>query len=171
MAMLLVLETLNSTERAVFVLSEVFGYTHVEIADMIGKTDTNRAVIGRFLVAAKTGDVESLMDVLAPDVVHISDGGGQVTAARRPIAGAVPVSSYLIGITRKTMGDMDIELATYNALPAVCFRSDGRLDSILMIEVKDARVSGLYAVRNPDKLRSATTVHSLTRRKDISWRP
>jgi RNA polymerase sigma factor (sigma-70 family) len=197
MAMLLVLETLNSAERAVFVLSEVFGYTYVEIADMIGKTDvavrqiahrarehvqarrkrfepdaeTNRAVIGRFLVATETGDVESLMEVLAPDVVHISDGGGRVSAARRPIVGAETVARYRIGLARNSMADMDVELATYNALPAVRFRFEGRLDSILMIEVDGARVRALYAVRIPDKLQTATTVHSLTRRKDRAWKP
>ena len=196
MAMLLVLETLNSTERAVFVLSEVFGYSLVEIAEMIGKSDvavrqiahrarehvqarrkrfepdadTNRAVIRQFLVATKTGDVESLMEVLAPDVVQISDGGGRVGAARRPITGAEPVARFLIGLARNSMADMDVELATYNALPAVRFSIDGRLDSILMIEVDGARVRALYAVRNPDKLQTATTVHSLTRRKDREWK-
>jgi len=197
MAMLLVLETLNSTERAVFVLSEVFGYSLVEIGEMIGKRDvtvrqiahrarehvqarrkrfepdaeTNRAVIRQFLVATKTGDVESLMEVLAPDVVHISDGGGRVSAARRPVTGAETVARYLVGLARNSMADMDVELATYNALPAVRFSIDGRLDSILMIEVDGARVRALYAVRNPDKLQTATTVHSLTRRKDRAWKP
>jgi len=197
MAMLLVLETLNSTERAVFVLSEVFGYSLVEIGEMIGKRDvtvrqiahrarehvqarrkrfepdaeTNRAVIRQFLVATKTGDVESLMEVLAPDVVHISDGGGRVSAARRPVTGAETVARYLVGLARNAMADMDVELATYNALPAVRFSIDGRLDSILMIEVDGASVRALYAVRNPDKLQTATTVHSLTRRKDRAWKP
>jgi RNA polymerase sigma-70 factor (ECF subfamily) len=197
MAMLLVLETLSSTERAVFVLSEVFGYSLVEIAEMIGKSDvtvrqiahrarehvqarrkrfepdaeTNRAVIRQFLVATKTGDVESLMEVLAPDVVHISDGGGRVSAARRPIAGAETVARYLIGLARNSMADMDVELATYNALPAIRFSSVGRLDSILMIEVDGALVRALYAIRNPDKLQPASTVHSLTRLKDREWKP
>ncbi|MFD9894504.1 RNA polymerase sigma-70 factor [Amycolatopsis sp. NPDC059027] len=192
MAMLLVLETLGPTERAVFVLSEVFGHSLVEIADMIGKSDTavrqiahrarehvharrrrfqpddetSQAVIGRFLAAARTGDVQTLMDVLAPDVVQISDGGGRVTAARRPISGAAPVARYLVGLARNSMADMDIEFGSFNALPAVLFRSgaDGRLDSVLMVELTGDRITGLYAVRNPDKLRTADVLRPLDTR-------
>lgn len=131
-AMLLVLETLSPNERAVFVLSEVFGYSHPEIADLIGKTEvavrqiahrarehvqarrkrfqpdtsTSRAVVGRFLLAAKTGDVQTLMDVMAPDVVHISDGGGKITAARRAIVGPAQVANYITGLARKGMAGM-----------------------------------------------------------------
>lgn len=181
MAMLLVLETLGPTERAVFVLSEVFGHSLVEIAAMIGKTDTtvrqiahrarqhvqarrkrfqpdteaSRAVIDQFLVAARTGDVQTLMDVLAPDVVQISDGGGHVSAARNPIVGPGPVAKFLIGLARTSMADMHAEFGTFNALPAVLFRADdGRLDSVLMVELTEDRITGLYAVRNPEKLRT-----------------
>ncbi|RDI54129.1 RNA polymerase sigma-70 factor [Nocardia mexicana] len=191
MAMLLVLETLGPTERAVFVLSEVFGHSLVEIADMIGKSDAavrqiaHRArahvlarrkrfrpepedsaeVIGRFLLAARTGDVQTLMDVLAPDVVQISDGGGLVTAARRPITGAAPVATYLIGLARNSMRDMDVEFGSFNALPAILFRSgaEGTLDSVLMIELSGDRIAALYAVRNPDKLRATELVRVLDR--------
>ncbi|QIS12217.1 RNA polymerase sigma-70 factor [Nocardia arthritidis] len=192
MAMLLVLETLTPTERAVFVLSEVFGHSLVEIAGMIGKsdtavrqiahrarshvqarrkrfepdTDTSEAVIGRFLLAARTGDVQALMDVLAPDVVQISDGGGRVTAARHPIVGAEPVARFLIRLARNTLAGMEIEFGTFNALPAVLLRSEGRLDSVLMIEVVGERITGLYAVRNPDKLRTANVVRTLERGGD-----
>ncbi|GAB0101560.1 RNA polymerase sigma-70 factor [Nocardia sp. JMUB6875] len=190
MAMLLVLETLGPTERAVFVLSEVFGHSLVEIAGMIGKSDatvrqiahrarehvrsrkkrfepdsdTSRAVIGKFLRAAQTGDLQTLMDVLAPDVVQISDGGGKVTAARRPVVGAEKVAAYLIGLVRKALGDMTVELGTYNALPALLVRDvDGRLDTVQMIEISGDRITGLYAVRNPDKLHTAEQTRVLNR--------
>ncbi|MBF6330351.1 RNA polymerase sigma-70 factor [Nocardia transvalensis] len=191
MAMLLVLETLGPTERAVFVLSEVFGHSLVEIAGMIGKTDTavrqiahrarehvqarrkrfepdtdtSRVVIDRFLLAARTGDVGTLMDVLAPDVVQISDGGGHVSAARRPIIGAERVARYVVGLAQNSMADMDFEFGSFNALPAILLRSgaDKRLDSVVMIELTGDRITGLYAVRNPDKLRTADVTRPLDR--------
>ncbi|MEU4320998.1 RNA polymerase sigma-70 factor [Nocardia fluminea] len=188
MAMLLVLETLGPTERAVFVLSEVFGHSHRDIAQMIGKSDTavrqiahrarahvasrrrrfqpdsdtSRAVIGRFLLAAGTGDVGALMAVLAPDVVQISDGGGRVSAARRPIIGAGPVARFMIGLTQNSMAGATVEFGSFNAQPTVIVRSKtGDLDTVLVVELTDDVITGLYAVRNPDKLQSIEAVRSL----------
>lgn len=178
MAMLLVLETLAPTERAVFVLSEVFGHSLVEIADLIGKSDaavrqiahrarahvqarrkrfhpdaaTGRAVAGQFLLAARTGDTRALLELLAPDVVQISDGGGKVSAARHPILGAAKVAQFVLGLQRKYLADTGFEVAAYNAQPAVLTRVGGRLDNILLIEFDGALITGLYAIRNPDKL-------------------
>ncbi|MFE5289846.1 RNA polymerase sigma-70 factor [Nocardia sp. NPDC056611] len=190
MAMLLVLETLGPTERAVFVLSEVFGHSFVEIAGMVGKSDatvrqiahrarahvrerrkrfepgaeTSRAVIERFLLATQTGDTQTLMDVLAPDVVQISDGGGKVTAARKPVVGADRVAIYLVRLARNGIADMTVEFGTYNALPAVLLRTaDGRLDTVQLIEMTGDRITGLYAIRNPDKLRTAELARVLAR--------
>ncbi|QBS46287.1 RNA polymerase sigma-70 factor [Nocardia sp. CS682] len=194
MAMLLVLETLSPTERAVFLLSEVFGHSLVEIAEMIGKSDTtvrqiahrarehvqarrkrfqpdadtNRAVLDRFLLAARTGDVQNLMDVLAPDVVQISDGGGKAIVAGRPITGAAAVAGFLIKLAKHSMAGMVAEFGTFNALPAILLRSeDGQLDTVLMIEIAGDRITGLYAVRNPDKLRSADVLRPLDRPQNI----
>ncbi|MFD6396682.1 RNA polymerase sigma-70 factor [Nocardia sp. NPDC060249] len=188
MAMLLVLETLGPTERAVFVLSEVFGHSHREIAEMIDKSDTavrqiahrarahvasrrrrfqpdsdtSRAVIGRFLLAAGTGDVSALMAVLAPDVLQISDGGGRVSAARRPIIGAEPVARFLIGLTQNAMAGATVEFGSFNAQPTVIARSkNGDLDTVLVVELTGDLITGLYAVRNPDKLRSIDVVRTL----------
>ncbi|MEU8895032.1 RNA polymerase sigma-70 factor [Nocardia sp. NPDC048505] len=191
MAMLLVLETLGPTERAVFVLAEVFGHSHAEIATMIGKSEpavrqiahrarghvaarrrrfepdaeTSRAVVARFLQAVDTGAIDALLAVLAPDVVQISDGGGRVTAARRPIVGAEPVARFLLGLGRGWMPGMTVEFGSFNALPALLIRSAaGALDTVLLIEVTGPVVTGLYAIRNPDKLRSADTVRTLDSR-------
>ncbi|MFC8380954.1 RNA polymerase sigma-70 factor [Nocardia sp. NPDC057272] len=188
MAMLLVLETLGPTERAVFVLSEVFGHSHREIARMIDKSDTavrqiahrarahvasrrrrfqpdsdtSRAVIGRFLLAVNTGDVSALMAVLAPDVLQISDGGGRVSAARRPIIGAEPVARFLIGLTQNSMAGATVEFGSFNAQPTVIARSkNGDLDTVLVVELADDLIIGLYAVRNPDKLQSIDVVRAL----------
>lgn len=191
MAMLLVLETLGPSERAVFVLSEVFGHSLVEIADMIGKSDvtvrqiahrarervraghrrfqpdseTSRAVVGTFLAAARTGDVRQLMDVLAPDVVQISDGGGKVTAARRPITGPAQVANYVLGVARTTLAELDVEVGEFNALPALVARAreTGAVDTVLIIETAGDRIARLYAIRNPDKLRFVDSVSALRR--------
>ncbi|MGW4244829.1 RNA polymerase sigma-70 factor [Nocardia sp. NPDC004722] len=189
MAMLLVLETLGPTERAVFVLSEVFGHSLVEIAAMVGKSDatvrqiahrarahvrerrkrfepdseTSRAVIGTFLQAVRNGDEQALMDVLAPDIVQISDGGGKVTAARRPMLGARKVAAYLFGLARMGVADMRIEFGTYNALPALLLFGPDGLDTVLLIEVAGDKITSMYAVRNPDKLHSAELTRTLER--------
>lgn len=172
----------------------MFGHSLVEIAEMIGKTDvtvrqiahrarehvqarrkrfqpdaeTNRAVIDRFLLAARTGEVQSLMDVLAPDVVQISDGGGHVVVAGRPVVGAAPVATFIIGLARNSMADMVVEFGSFNALPALLFRSgaERRLDTVLMIEIDGAVITGLYAMRNPEKLRSADVLRPLDRPRE-----
>ncbi|MFI1455530.1 sigma-70 family RNA polymerase sigma factor, partial [Streptomyces roseus] len=136
MAVLLVLETLNPTERAVFVLHDVFGFTHAEIAASIGKnetairqiahrarrrvrarrrrfepdSDSTREIVRRFLTASAYGEVHTLMDLLAPDVVQVS-GGGKVVAARRPITGAADVARFVVGVLRTTTGATRVEHA------------------------------------------------------------
>ncbi|MFH8553567.1 RNA polymerase sigma-70 factor [Streptomyces celluloflavus] len=197
MAMMLVLETLNPTERAVFVLHDVFGYTHGEIAASIGKTDvtvrqiahrarrhvharrrrfepdsdTGRAIVQRFLVAVTTGEVRELMDLLAPDVVQFSDGGGKVVAARRPINGRDDVARFVLGVVRTATAATRVEHATYNGMPAARFVSDGRLDWLVAFEIHDGRITGLYGVRNPDKLHRAETVLPLDRGGHQPWKP
>ncbi|MDF3289883.1 RNA polymerase sigma-70 factor [Streptomyces silvisoli] len=192
MAMLLVLETLSPDERAVFVLREVFGYSHREVADLVGKTETaarqiaHRArehvrarrrrfdhdprtadeIVGRFLRAANTGDVTALMSLMAPGVVHISDGGGRITAARRPVRGREQVARFVAGVARTTGLGARVEFASYNALPAVLCRSGDQLDSVVVFEIADTLIHGMYAVRNPDKLGAVIVPRQLTRRKD-----
>ncbi|MEV0324669.1 RNA polymerase sigma-70 factor [Streptomyces sp. NPDC050658] len=197
MAMLLVLETLNPTERAVFVLHDVFGYTHAEIAASIGKTEVaarqiaHRArrhvharrrrfepasaatheVVQRFLLAAATGEIQALMDLLAPDVVSLSDGGGKVVAARRPITGHADVAQFVLGVLRTAPADTSFEHATYNGMPAARFVVDGELDCLVAFEIQDGLITGLYATRNPDKLHRADAVRPLDRGGVTPWKP
>ncbi|MEU5952390.1 RNA polymerase sigma-70 factor [Streptomyces sp. NPDC047525] len=198
MAMMLVLETLNPTERAVFVLHDVFGYTHGEIAASVGKTevtvrqiahrarghvharrrrfepdsDATRAIVRRFLLAATTGEIQALMDLLAPDVVEISDGGGKVTAARRPITGRDDVARFTLGVARTSItATTRIEHAVHNGMPAALCLTDGRLDWLLAFEIHHGRITGLYAMRNPDKLHRARTVRPLDRGDLQPWKP
>ncbi|AZS76044.1 RNA polymerase subunit sigma-24 [Streptomyces lydicus] len=190
MAMMLVLETLNPTERAVFVLHEVFGYTHGEIAACIGKTEVTvrqiahrarrhvharrrrfepdskatRRIVEQFLLAATTTQVKPLIDLLAPDVVQISDGGGKVVAARRPVIGRDDVARFVLGVIRTaTTTTTRIEHATYNGMPAARFLTDGELDWLVVFEIEGGQITGLYGMRNPDKLHRAETVHPLDR--------
>ncbi|KQR97336.1 RNA polymerase subunit sigma-24 [Williamsia sp. Leaf354] len=188
MAMMVVLETLGPDERAVFVLREVFGFSHAEIAAAVGRSVaavrqmSHRArshvqsrrrrfdadgdvteVTTAFLTAAMTGDVQGLMDMLAPDAVLISDGGGKVNAARRPIHGADAVSRFLVGIARRGIPDPGFEPARYNGSPAVIITSAGDVDSVFVLESRGTTISGVYVVRNPDKLAEVTASHVIAR--------
>jgi RNA polymerase sigma-70 factor (ECF subfamily) len=184
-AMLLVLETLTPAQRAVFVLREVFDFRYAEIAAAVGKSEAAvrqlnrrardqvrarrqaavatpseaRSVADRFTVAAATGDLQSLMDVLAPDVVFLADGGGVVSAVRRPVRGPDKVARLVLGLLDKgaRMGELDLRLGTYNGMPSVAVSIDGVLDQVNSIEVRDGAVTAVYCVRNPEKLNTVRT--------------
>jgi RNA polymerase sigma-70 factor (TIGR02957 family) len=177
-AMLLVLETLTPTERAVFVLREVFDLPYDEIAEAVDKTPAavrqiaHRArshvesrrprevvdsgqrsiVIERFMSAVATGDLQSLMDVLAPDVVLITDGGGVKQAALRPIRGADKVLRWLAGVMSQNAGTPSAERTTVNGGVGLRLLLDDELDTIATLRIDDDKVTGLYFVRNPHKL-------------------
>jgi RNA polymerase sigma-70 factor (ECF subfamily) len=175
LAMLCVLETLTPAERAVFVLREVFDLPYDDIAAAVDRTPAavrqlahrarshvearrprievslreRNAVVDRFLAAANTGDIQSLMDVLAPDVVLVTDGGGKKRAALRPILGRDKVMRFMAGVADPAA---TAELRTVNGGPALCVVIDGEVDSIVTFLVEDGLVTGMYAVRNPEKL-------------------
>ena len=177
-AMLLVLETLTPTERAVFVLREVFDLPYDEIADAVDKSpaavrqiahrarshvesrrprevvdnEQRKVVIERFMAAVSTGDLQSLMDVLAPDVVLITDGGGVKQAALRPIHGAEKVLRWLVGVIARAPGEPSVELTTVNGATGLRLLLDDELDTIATMSMDGDKVTGLYFVRNPDKL-------------------
>ncbi|MDG6108636.1 RNA polymerase sigma-70 factor [Dactylosporangium aurantiacum] len=178
MAMLLVLETLTPTERAVFVLRDVFAVDYDEIAAAVGKTQAavrqiahrarahvaarrprgaasaaqTRAALAAFEAAVRTGGLQQLLDVLAPDVVLLGDGGGNVQTVRRPVVGADRVGRLLLGGMRKVPGTAALTPAFVNGHPALLLYLDGRLDCVIAVRIDDGRISGLYAVRNPRKL-------------------
>lgn len=190
MAMLVVLETLTPDERAVFVLREVFGFGHDDIAAAIGKSPTavrqiahrarghvqsrrrrfepidarqSERITTGFLTAAATGDVQALMSMLAPDVVFTADSDGKVSAARRPVLGAHKVAKLLIGLMSRADDGYRVQLATYNSAPAVIVYRNGRPDSVFSIEVIDGQITNFYVTRNPAKLRSATLARQISR--------
>ncbi|OFB44750.1 RNA polymerase subunit sigma-24 [Mycolicibacterium sp. (ex Dasyatis americana)] len=181
MAMLVVLETLTPDERAVFVLREVFGFSHDEIASAIDKSasavrqmahrarehvqsrrkrfepvdleESNR-VTEEFLTAAATGDIDGLLALLAPDAVYTADSGGKATAARRPVVGAQKVAAMLVGLFRagERIPGLTFERITCNGEPAVMIRSEAGMEGVFTVEVIDGKITHFYAMRNPDKL-------------------
>jgi len=187
LAMLTVLETLGPTERAVFVLREVFDFGYDEIAAAVDKTpaavrqiahrardhvaerrprsETTQAqyerVLRQFMVASSTGDLQGLMDVLAPDVVLVSDGGGVKRAALRPILGADKVARFLAGASVDV--PVTLEIANVNGAPGIHILVDGNVETVVSAVLEDGLITGLYAVRNPAKLARIATVTELTR--------
>ena len=186
MAMLTVLETLLPAERAVFVLREVFDVPYDEIAEAVGKSEVavrqiahrarahvaarrprsqvsraeQRQVVDRFVAALATGDVQGLMDVLAPDVVLVPDGGGLIGAARKPIAGAGRVVPFLTSRVARMVRGTE---AWLNGAPGLLLHLDGQVVAAISLTVEDGRITRLYAVANPGKLERIGTEAALTR--------
>ncbi|MCL2534526.1 MAG: RNA polymerase sigma-70 factor [Nocardiaceae bacterium] len=185
-AMLTVLETLGPIERAVFVLHEVFETPYPEIAEVVGKTpaavrqiahrarehvgarrprmrvdrDQQQVVVERFLDAVSTGNVEALVEVLAPDVVAIADGGGFAAAARKPIVGAERVAAFLSRAA--TLPDFVTTTTWLNGMPGIRIDVGGEATAV-SLAVEDGRIVRIYAIRNPHKLGSLDTVADLRR--------
>jgi RNA polymerase sigma-70 factor, ECF subfamily len=178
MAMLLVMETLTPAERAVFVLREVFDVAYDEIAEAVGKSPAavrqiahrarahvaarrprgvvspaeTRDALEAFQRAAETGDLQRLLDILAPDVVFLGDGGGVVQAVPVPVVGAGRVARLLAVGLRRLPAAASLQPAQVNGYPALILRLDGEIDSVIAVRLDDGLVTGLYSVRNPEKL-------------------
>ncbi|TYB57470.1 RNA polymerase sigma-70 factor [Nonomuraea sp. PA05] len=178
MAMLLVLETLQPIERAVFVLREVFDLEYDEIAEAVGRSPSavrqlayrarahvaarrprgagspaeHRAALQAFQRAVETGELQSLLDVLAPDVVALSDGGGVKHALLRPVVGADHVARLLAVGWWKRDGERSVELVQINGGPGLLVRVNGEIDGVVAVRVEHGYVTGAYHVRNPEKL-------------------
>ncbi|MBO9555919.1 RNA polymerase sigma-70 factor [Cellulomonas sp.] len=176
-AMLTVLETLGPTERAVFVLREVFDTPYDEIAAAVGRTpaavrqiahrsrehvdarrprhQVSRAeqtqVVEKFLAAVRVGDLDGLLQVLAPDVVVVADGGGIVKAALRPITGAERVATFL-SVLAESFTDFSTTPMWLNGGPAARVDLAGELNTAMSLVIEDGRISRIYAIRNPHKM-------------------
>ncbi|TLF59059.1 RNA polymerase sigma-70 factor [Nocardia cyriacigeorgica] len=190
MALMLVLETLTPTERAVFVLREVFDIGYDEIAAAVDKSPATvrqiahrarkhvqarrprsvvsagdtRAALESFRRALESGDPQALLDVLAPEVVLVSDGGGVKQAALRPVVSAANVCRYILGGIGRTEATITIDPIILNGSPALVFRLDSEVDGVMAFRVEDGRITGLYFVRNPHKLTRIESETTLTLR-------
>ncbi|MEV0428706.1 RNA polymerase sigma-70 factor [Micromonospora sp. NPDC050495] len=188
--LMIVLETLSPTERVVFVLREAFDVSYDEIAAAVGKSPSavhqiahrarqhvdarrprqvvspseTRAALRAFQRAVEGRDLQGLLDVLAPDVVLVGDGGGVKQAALRPVIGAEKAVRMLFGGLGKVDGTLTAEPTVVNGNPALLVRLDGEIDGIMAARVEDARITGLYYVRNPEKLTRVESETPLTRR-------
>ena len=174
-AMLTVLETLGPAERAVFVLHEVFETPYDEIAEVVGKTPAavrqiahrarehvaarrprmqvdraqQEATLEKFMAAVTSGDVQGLVEVLAPDVVLVADGGGLVAAARKPLTGAETVVAFLARVA--DLSELVATTAWLNGMPGARIDVGGDVTAVSLV-IEDDRITRIYAIRNPNKL-------------------
>ncbi|MEU8877788.1 RNA polymerase sigma-70 factor [Streptomyces javensis] len=179
LAMLVVLESLSPLERAVFVLKEVFGFSFREIAGMLDRgeaavrqvgsrarahvrarrprydapAEVRRQITEEFLAACLGGDLNRMMELLAPGVTAWSDGGGKVKAALRPQRGADKVARFLAAVIAQPMDDPQVHAVDVNGRPGLLLTVAGRPDTVACAEVEDGRITEIRIIRNPEKLR------------------
>jgi RNA polymerase sigma-70 factor (TIGR02957 family) len=185
-AMLTVLETLGPAERAVFVLHEVFETPYDEIAEVVGKTPAavrqiahrarehvaarrprmqvdraqQEATLKKFMAAVTSGDVQGLVEVLAPEVVLIADGGGLVRAARKPLVGAETVVAFLARVA--DLSGLVATTARFNGMPGARFDVGGDVTAVSLV-IENDLITRIYAIRNPNKLGRLEEVAELRR--------
>jgi RNA polymerase sigma-70 factor (TIGR02957 family) len=200
MAFLVLLESLSPTERAVFLLREVFGYGYPEIAEVTGKSEANcrqifvRArqhidegrprfdasreqrdeVARRFFDAASGGDLGALLELLAPDVVTVGDGGGKARALGKSLHGPERVARFVLGLFRRARKEGIYGVpALVNGQPgAVAYDAEGRVASVFTLDIADGMVQAIRSVVNPDKLEhlGPTSDLYLRQARDLPWR-
>jgi RNA polymerase sigma-70 factor, ECF subfamily len=182
-AFLTLLETLSPVERAVFLLHDVFDYDYAEIAPIVEKNEANcrqllrrakqhleerrprysvtpeqrRTLLGRFVQAATTGDMDGLVALLAQDAVLKSDGGGKVTAARKPLHGSETVARFLLGIIRKNTLEYTARLEEINGQPTFVVYMDAQPVMVMALDIAGEQVREVNIMVNPDKLRALQT--------------
>ena len=177
LGLLLLMERLTPHERAVYLLHEAFGYTFSEIAAVVETTEANARQLARrarlhltersgnhvtvaqknrllrsFLAAAQAGDLEGLQTLLADDIVLYSDGGGNVTAARRPVEGRDHVGRFLLGTVQKLQVQVELQVAAVNGSDAFVLRADGEPFLVGVIGVSDRGIDRIFFIMNPSKL-------------------
>ncbi|MET7287293.1 RNA polymerase sigma-70 factor [Streptomyces sp. NPDC005573] len=180
LAVLVVLESLSPLERAVFVLREAFGYPYAEIATLLDRGEPavrqlagrarrhveerrpryevdpaqRRDLTERFLAAAAEGDLGGLMALLAPDARLVGDSGGKAKAPVRILHSADKVGRFLAGVARKGVPGLSFRFIEVNGGLAVLALADGEPDSVFQVDIADGLITTVYAIRNPEKIRS-----------------
>jgi RNA polymerase sigma-70 factor, ECF subfamily len=178
MAFLQLLEKLSPVQRAVFLLHDVFDYTFDEVAEMVDDspatcrqhakrardylaerrprfevaTSQHEELTHGFLAACQSGDLAGLQNLLARDVALYSDGGGKVTAARKPLFGSDLVAKFLINVTSAATEEYTSRFGTLNNQPAILSEQAGQVVSAYVFAIADGAIQNIFVVRNPDKL-------------------
>ncbi len=182
-ALMLTLERLSASERAAFLLHDVFETPFSEIAAMLGKSeaacrqlaarsrkavrqerpssqtseDQHRTLLAGFVEAMASGDASRLQTLLTDDAIAISDGGGVKQAALNPIYGADKVARFFAGLSRKAKRNglkVEVVPTEINRLPGLLVYFDGAMDQTISIDVNGDHIVAIYAVRNPEKLKA-----------------
>ena len=176
-SMLVLLEKLDSKQRAVFILKEAFDYDHHDIARVLGITaDNSRKILSRartelrtglnvtpdeeqmkllhrYLKVLEGGNMEQLEQMLSAEISVTSDGGGKVAAFRNIISGARAVGALLSGLYKKMYSKVHSEITWINHQPAIFYYIDGEIVTCQIFSIQDERVKNIFFIRNPDKLR------------------
>jgi RNA polymerase sigma factor (sigma-70 family) len=180
MAFLVVLESMTPAERVAFILHDVFRYPFAEVAEIVGRTQpacrqlassarrrvrdaqphttpaTQHADLVRgFKEAWEAKDISALVDLLDPSATATGDGGGLASAAPHPVEGGVNIAHYLVDLLAKAPAMTFLE-RTVNGQPGLVIQHDGVTEAVLAFAVADNRITRVWAVRNPEKLRPWT---------------
>lgn len=184
LAVLVVLESLSPLERAVFVLREAFGFPYGEIATTLERSEAavrqlagrarrhveerkprydvdpgeRRDLTQRFLTAAAGGDLDALLDLLAPDVRMISDSGGKTKAPVRILESADKVGRFLFAVAKQPIPEADFAFSEINGAPGLVVFSAGKPDTVFQLEIRGGRIQCIHLMRNPDKLGALPTL-------------
>lgn len=180
MAMHVVLEQLTPVQRAVFILREIFDYDYASVAEMVDKSEahcrkiaqrardqvrgnkpqfersTNRQheLVKTFIEAVQQGDLSEIESMLAEEAIMYSDGGGKVTAARKPVKSAAKIAKFLVGIQKQAPEPFkwQIDFMKINGEPGMVLWLDGELFNVWSFHIENNVIQGIYVVLNPDKM-------------------
>ncbi|UXY23601.1 RNA polymerase sigma factor SigJ [Streptomyces cynarae] len=180
MAFLVVLESMTPAERVAFILHDVFRYPFAEVAEIVGRTPVacrqlassarrrvraaqapvvpaagQAGLVRNFKEAWEARDIEALVELLDPDATMIADGGGMVGTVLRPVEGSERIAQYLIHIAGKAPGPTLLE-RTVNGRPGLVAQHAGVTVTVAAFSLTDGRITRIWAVRNPEKLRPWT---------------
>ena len=180
MAFLVVLESMTPAERVAFILHDVFRYSFAEVAEVVGRspaacrqlassarrrirtsrapvtpTAQRAAIVRQFKQAWAAQDITALIGLLDPDATTIADGGGLVSARLSPVRGGEKVAKLLVNLARR-VPTLTILERTVNGQPGLVAREEGGTVSVLAFDVAGGRITHIWAVRNPEKLRPWT---------------
>lgn len=180
MAFLVVLDAMTPAERVSFLLHDVFGYPFAEVAGIVGRTpaacrqlassarrrvrqsrpietpSTERAeVVRKFKQAWQTADIDALVGLLDPSAIAVADGGGRAPALARPVQGATPIAEFLVGLGDRVR-ELELLERLVNGRPGLVAWAHGRLLAVYAFEVTGFRIERMWAITNPDKLRTWT---------------